>query len=367
MNCDKCDYFFNDMDSFNIHLNKCSSNINDDPKNKYYCPSCDKKFRTLTNLEKHNESKKHINLFEWNKKQLNINQNTSTTKTIHLISDIEQEQEPEPEHEHKPTPQQESMDTLVAKLIQERELQFQSYQPQPTPRTQPTQQNRLDTLIDEDDNDLSEELKQTKMSLNMSHDIHQKEIEKVEKQSSDDDFLNDIQEQRNQQLIQPPPIVETPQKQVQIIKNPHKPTQPTQPQKPTQPTQPQKPIQPTQPSQPQQPTQPIKPRYNPEFKNTPIWKQLSSLVNNTNTENETAISNKIITFLSKSSLNTYPHICTYILYSEDLDNKPELKNKLKKGLNELKKALAKLISLRTPFWNGVSVAHAYAFMNKLEL
>lgn len=357
MNCDKCDFFFSDMDSFNIHLNKCSSNINDDPKNKYYCPSCDKKFRTLTNLEKHNESKKHINLFEWNKKQLNINQNTSTTKTIHLISDIEQEPEAEP----KP------IDTL-AKLIKERELQFQSYnQPQPTPRTQPTQQNRLEILIDEDDVDLSEELKQTKMSLNMSHDIHQKEIEKVEKQTSDDDFLNDIQEQRNQKIIKPPPIVETPQKQVQIIKNPHKPTQPIQPQKPSQPTQPIKPTQPTQPIKHTQPQQLIKPRYNPEFKNTPIWKQLSSLVNNTKTENETAISNKIITFLSKSSLNTYPHICTYILYSEDLDNKPELKNKLKNGLNELKKAFVKLISLKTPFWNGVSVAHAYAFMNKLEL
>ena len=88
MNCDSCNYFLSDNDSFNIHLKNCKNNINSDPKNKYYCPSCDKKFRILPNLEKHNESKKHLNLFEWNKKQLNNNNNSHTTKSINLISPL---------------------------------------------------------------------------------------------------------------------------------------------------------------------------------------------------------------------------------------------------------------------------------------
>ena len=112
MNCDSCDYFFSDNYSFNIHLKNCKNNINTDPKNKYYCPSCDKKFRILPNLEKHNESKKHLNLFEWNKKQLNINTNNHTTKSINLISYIA---EKEPEH------------SSLEQLIRNRDLELQSY------------------------------------------------------------------------------------------------------------------------------------------------------------------------------------------------------------------------------------------------
>jgi hypothetical protein len=131
-----------------------------------------KKFRILTNLEKHNESKKHLNLFEWNKKQLSINSNNSTTKIINLISDIQ-------EKEDKP-----KLDSLE-QLIRNRELELQSYthiQPakpiehiqtmkhiehiQPIQHVQPIQ-NKLE----EDDIDLSEEIKQTQLSLNLSSSI----------------------------------------------------------------------------------------------------------------------------------------------------------------------------------------------------
>ncbi len=416
MNCDSCNYFFSDNDSFNIHLKNCKNNINTDPKNKYYCPSCDKKFRILPNLEKHNESKKHINLFEWNKKQLNINNNNPTTKSINLISDIV---EKEPEH------------SSLEQLIRNRELELQSYkiptkptQPYDTPiqsqntpiqttqpiqktqhiqpiqsiqpiqpkqshdtpiqsqntpiqTTQPIQKtqhiqpiqsiqpiqpkqshntriqsyNPIQNKIEEDDDDLSEEIKQTKLSLNLSIDLHQKEIEKVENQFNDDNFLDNIQEQRTiiqkqiKELQELPKIVQPPLKTVQKVQ--------FQPQTSQQ----------QLPPQPQQ----SKLKYPIEFKNTTIWKNMVSLINSAKKEDMNKLVNTIITSLTKSPLTAYPYICAFIMCSEDLDNKPELRSKLINGLIEVKKAFAKLISVKQLYWNGVNTLAGYALMNKLNL
>lgn len=378
MNCDSCDYFFCDNDSFNIHLKNCKNNINTDPKNKYYCPSCDKKFRILTNLEKHNESKKHINLFEWKKKQLNINSNNMNTKFINLISDI-------PEKESEQNTQKDSLE----QLIKNRELELQSYKiqtkptqpydtpiqlpqshntqiqqipsrnipmeptqsPNTTPRYTPQVYNTMQNKLEEDDVDLSEEIKQTKLSLNLSIDSHQKEIEKVENQFNDDNFLDNIQEQRT--IIQ---------KQIEQSQEPqptHKTVQP--PPKTVQP--------PTKQAQPQTQTQtqPSTLKCPIEFKSTPIWKNMSSLINSTKKEDEPKLVNTIITSLTKSSLNTYPYICAFIMCSEDLDNKPELRSKLINGLIEIKKAFAKLVSIKQLYWNGVNTHAGYALMNKLNL
>ncbi len=372
MNCDSCNYFFIDNDSFNIHLKNCKNNINNDPKNKYYCPSCDKKFRILTNLEKHNESKKHLNLFEWNKKQLNINNNNINTKIINLISDI-----PEKEEEQKQNQQQSSLE----QLIRNRELELQSYkiptkptQPYDTPmqqiqshntyesnqshNTQMHSHTHLQNKLEEDDIDLSEEIKQTKLSLNLSIDSHQKEIEKVENQLNDDNFLDNIQEQRTiiqkqiEQSEEPLPTPKTTQPTPKIVQTPPKLVQePTKiDQKLSQPQ-----------SQKSIPKCPI------EFKSTLIWKKMSSLINNTKKEDETKLANTIITSLTKSPLNAYPYICAFIMCSEDLDNKPELRTKLINGLIEIKKAFAKLVSIKQLYWNGVNTNDGYALMNKLNL
>jgi hypothetical protein len=367
MNCDSCDYFFSDNDSFNIHLKNCKNNINTDPKNKYYCPSCDKKFRILPNLEKHNESKKHLNLFEWNKKQLNINNNNRTTKSINLISDIA-----EKETEH----------SSLEQLIRNRDLELQSYkiptkptQPYDTPiqsntpmqQIQPIQQTQsnnthlqsytpMQNKIEEDNDDLSEEIKQTKLSLNLSTDLHQKEIEKVENQFNDDNFLDNIQEQRTiiqkqiQESQEPPKTVQAPPKTVQALPKTVQKVQ-FQPQ-------------PSQPSQPEQ----SKLKYPVEFKNTTIWKNMVSLINNTTKkEDMDKLVNIIITSLTKSPLTAYPYICAFIMCSEDLDNKPELRSKLINGLIEVKKAFAKLISVKQLYWNGVNTLAGYTLMTKLNL
>lgn len=377
MNCDSCDYFFSDNDSFNIHLKNCKNNINTDPKNKYYCPSCDKKFRILPNLEKHNESKKHLNLFEWNKKQLNINTNNHTTKSINLISDI-------PEKEQQPS--------SLEQLIRNRDLELQSYkistkptQPYDTPiqsqntpmQSQNTHMQQIQPIkttqshnthiqsytpmqnkIEEDDDDLSEEIKQTKLSLNLSIDLHQKEIEKVKSQFNDDNFLDNIQEQRTiiqKQIEEPEEPPKTVQQPTKIIQKVQFQSKPSQPYKPIQTPQPQ--------SQPQS-----QPKYPIEFKNTSIWKNMVSLINNnTKKEDENKLVTTIITSLTKSPLNVYPYICAFIICSEDLDNKQELRNKLINGLIEVKKAFAKLVSIKQLYWNGVNTLAGYSLMSKLNL
>jgi hypothetical protein len=68
ISCDKCNFIFNDKQLYDIHINlsKCSSNnsINDKNNYKYYCPVCDRQFRLLTNLQRHQETIKHQELLE---------------------------------------------------------------------------------------------------------------------------------------------------------------------------------------------------------------------------------------------------------------------------------------------------------------
>ena len=94
---------------------------------------------------------------------------------------------------------------------------------------------------------------------------------------------------------------------------------------------------------------------------------MASLINSTKKEDETKLVNIIITSLTKSPLNAYPYMCAFIMCSEDLDNKPELRNKLINGLIEVKKAFAKLISVKQLYWNGVNTYAGYELMTKLNL
>jgi hypothetical protein len=393
MNCNTCNYFFSDNDSFNIHLKTCRDNINDDPKNKYYCPSCDKKFRVFTNLERHNESKKHLNLFEWNKKQLNSNNNQLNIKTINLISNIE-EKESKPKH-------QSEKDSFLEKLVRDRELELQTYKIPPQLPPQPkinldiqsinfnknknneneNEKNNindhLNLLVEDDDIDLSEELKKTEMRLNLSVELHQKEIEKVENnqnQNNDDDFLNDIQEQRNitniikeqikhdEQILQSQPSVKfQPQPKPQVK------FQPQQQPKPQVKFQPKPTPQVIKQPETAIKLEPSKLKYPIEFLQNPIWKSISKLVNDTKKEDEVKLVNNIMITLSNSPLSIYLHICAYIIYSEELDNRIELRKRFINGLIEVQKAFAKLIALKKLIWNGKNVVEGYAFMNKLKL
>ena len=67
--CENCQYIFSDQISFNIHLKNCETNKLKDHKQQYSCPVCNRQFRVLANLLRHEETKKHQNLIEWHKKQ----------------------------------------------------------------------------------------------------------------------------------------------------------------------------------------------------------------------------------------------------------------------------------------------------------
>lgn len=80
--CSSCNFIFNDNQLYNIHLNKCASNHNTDPKNRYYCPICNRQFRLLSNLLRHNETRKHQELLEWNVNKISSGADTDNVKTI---------------------------------------------------------------------------------------------------------------------------------------------------------------------------------------------------------------------------------------------------------------------------------------------
>jgi hypothetical protein len=80
--CQNCNFIFSDQTLYDIHLSKCQTNINNDIKNKYYCPLCDRKFRLLLNLQRHQETIKHIELLE-----SNISQNQNQNQNLEPILD----------------------------------------------------------------------------------------------------------------------------------------------------------------------------------------------------------------------------------------------------------------------------------------
>ena len=90
--CNDCNCIFSDEISFKIHLKNCLNNINKDPLNKYYCSACDRYFRFLPNLLRHGETKKHLDLINWNIKQLSNNCDSTDSQTniknIFLTRDI---------------------------------------------------------------------------------------------------------------------------------------------------------------------------------------------------------------------------------------------------------------------------------------
>ena len=92
--CNDCNCIFSDQITFKIHLKNCLNNINNDPLNKYYCPACDRYFRFLPNLLRHQETKKHLDLINWNLKQLSNNSDSTDSQTniknIYLTRDIQE-------------------------------------------------------------------------------------------------------------------------------------------------------------------------------------------------------------------------------------------------------------------------------------
>jgi hypothetical protein len=84
IHCQTCDYYFSGTTTFHIHLKSCENSINTDPKNKYSCPVCNKQFRVLNNLERHEETSKHKKLIEWHKQRDDTLNNNFESESLAL-------------------------------------------------------------------------------------------------------------------------------------------------------------------------------------------------------------------------------------------------------------------------------------------
>ena len=62
--CNECNSLFSSNEFYNIHkkTNKCLKKNN--KNNKYNCPVCDRDFRLLTNLQRHQETNTHIEVYK---------------------------------------------------------------------------------------------------------------------------------------------------------------------------------------------------------------------------------------------------------------------------------------------------------------
>jgi hypothetical protein len=529
--CNDCNFSFSDKITFNIHLKSCKDNINYDPKNKYYCPVCSRQFRVLSNLHRHEETKKHQDLLNWEKKQLsdtlfkNLNNNKdSNIKTINLTVSIEKKvtnciddynkmeleinnsikentdifnnqpdelnfsdfiNEPENKDEsniidfnttlptetynndnsftqndnysdpflieigktfetvsdvnnyeiiqnntprndvlqnntprndvlqnntprndvlQNNTPRNDSNnsnDSFIDKLVKEREkmlssfiklpatkLEYESDQSQKkselhsslsfsldpilinTVSNNKSEYNILDdkniqynsesipslqSLIDEDDIDLSEELKKTQQNLAFFSDYRKKELET--KIYDNDVVLNNIQSVRT--------VENTSDNNIKTVsfKNPIEKSITISKTNDIDKKSNTKIINNITPIPTPTPTsnQKVVSKYPEQFKQKPIWKELTKIIN------EKDCLKKLVNIFTNQPFNDYIVICTFIIFSGELDNKLNIKLSLISSIIEMNKFFIKLSQNRQFIWNGKNIIDCINLFNKLKL
>ena len=76
----------------------------------------------------------------------------------------------------------------------------------------------------------------------------------------------------------------------------------------------------------------------------------------------------VVLILSSYDISYFPIVCVFVLFSEDLDNKKEMRLELINSLLEIEKHLIKLIQNRKFVWNNnKNTLECYNFINKLKL
>ena len=91
-----------------------------------------------------------------------------------------------------------------------------------------------------------------------------------------------------------------------------------------------------------------------------------SYLNNLN--NLKLISYNVVLILSTYDISYFPVVCAFVLLSEYLDNKKEVRIELIDSLLSIERHLIKLIEHRQFVWNNnKNTLECYNFMNKLKL
>jgi hypothetical protein len=398
VHCDTCLATFTDNISYEIHLKllKC----NKDGNKNYYCPVCDRQFRLLSNLQRHQETITHQELQDKIIKNENIITEDNTIKTISVdltprrkelsLEEMDKlNQEKQIKFNDEKMYDQEinnrqinddiqvkykddndtNTDIFLIQLKKQRELDLLPYtQSQPKTISIENSQLNVKTKIDENSKvnekqqiinvsniyttedpgfNLSLELQKTKNLLNEKTDNYSSQD-----YNSEDDFLNIFKMKQKE-------LQKDKDKEVSIIKNEKKEVK----------------------KQPQQITKTIPNNnttinvhnnlYPYEFKNTSVWNKLSELIkkNISNPDINIIATRFILSLLVNAPLSEYLIICTYAYYSEDLDKYKEVRISLIKGMLEVYNNYIKLAKNRQIFWNNKNVLIAINMMNnwKIEL
>ena len=359
--CDTCLNIFTDKISYEIHIKlfKCSQDNKNSNSKNYYCPVCDRQFRLLSNLQRHQETITHQETLEKIIKQENIiTNNDNQTKTILIdltprrkelsleeMDKLNQEkqrnhQDSENENENENDNKKEDMDMFLIQLKKQRELDLLPPQPQ-SQQYQPIikQESNLNLYIAEDPGfNLALELQNTKMSLNdkTDNDISLN-------YNNEDEFLNIFKIKQKEMLEK------TKEKEIPII-FPKK--------------QQQQQITKINTSVPQN-----NKLYPIEFIKTPVWEKLSLIIKNNihNPDINVIAARSILTLLVSSPLSDYLIICTYVYYSEDLEQKRELRLSMVKAMLEVYNNYLKLSKNRQILWNNKNVAMAINIMKNWKI
>ncbi len=376
VHCDICSAIFTDNISYNIHLTllKC----NKDGNKNYYCPVCDRQFRLLSNLQRHQETITHQELQDKIIKNENIITEDNDIKNISVdltprrkelsleeMDKLNQDKQLKFNNDEKINDEKindekiNDTDIFLIQLKKQRELDLLPYS-QSQPKTILIEKPELNKkpqidekiqihnisniyTIEDPGFNLSLELQKTKNLLNEKTDNYSSQD-----YNSEDDFLNifkmkqkELENQKNKEVSvfinsdvkkQSQQITKTIPKNNNTINIHNK-------------------------------------LYPSEFKQTSVWNKLSDLIKkNISKPDINIIATKfILSLLVNAPLSEYLIICTYVYYSEDLDKTKEIRISLIKGMLEVYNNYIKLAKHRQFFWNNKNVVMAINIMNNWKM
>lgn len=146
--CSVCRYKYLDEEAYKNHMRNCQHNVESfKEKSPFQCPTCSKTFRLLSNLSKHVQTQKHLDLAKWY--QENYGDKPITELGEEIDQQFEQDQDSktvylgntEPEIvsinqiEKEPVLEQPGLegpivDTFLHNLVHQREQEIEAVQPQ---------------------------------------------------------------------------------------------------------------------------------------------------------------------------------------------------------------------------------------------
>jgi hypothetical protein len=405
ISCSSCNFIFNDNQLYNLHLKTCASNKNNDPKNKYYCPICNRQFRLLSNLLRHNETRKHQELLEWHVNKMSSGPNTNNVKNISVnLTDEELEStsrksqsktfdldldldlfidekanitttlEPEdpflanlqntysqqniqqnpPFESHSQIqlniePQIEEPDNFLQNLIKEREKAFASFTNTSTNTSHTSHTSR------KDDKDSKEKPKNTKVvgfTIQEDDAVNlRSEIEKAKCQLGGIHFYTE-NTQKTEKTEKTEIKDEAEDEYEDALLNNIQSLRTSKMNNLSAKLDASKKINSESKTAEEYPS---------SYHNLPLWKNLQVIVKNSQAPK------LLVSILINTPLNDYPKICTFVYFSKELKENKSLKINMVRAMIEVKKHLNQLFNKRQTVWNSKHIPLTLALMNKWKL